>query len=792
MKKISEVKKMVSVPESLKKVLASMPVIVGIGPSAWPRIISSYFFPEFKIISCNDCQDDELIRSTGQEVFSLMKEDPFLEVTPMTPGKIIETDLAKKYLAGLGEPFTFLVYKTYPLFEKICADVGWQFIGNTIEKRERYEDKRIFKEIIRSLDIEAIPGENIPINDLTKKRFKEYQKILGRKKLVLQIAEATWGGGSGTFFIDDAANLNIFFERVAELRKTLEGKKKELKTVNIAPFIDGTSASIPCCATKYGVLTGSIQSQIIDIPEVGAKLGSRSGIFAGHDWGYRKYSDESNIAASAIGVKFGRYMYEHGYKGLFGLDLIVEDSGKVWPVECNPRETDAFPLICMLQMEAGAVPMQVFHNLELLGTEYKIDFEKINKSYKKSFKASQVLIYNKTGSFIIDRKTLKAGVYEMVSGEMIFIRPGFAIWDLKNENEFLLTEDISKVPGNIYDPHERMLRLIRKGTMLDENGNFKNDAKEIVDHIYEALKFMPVEIGLTDKMGLKVLAAKKLKDAEKSPDLPKADMINVIRKAKEGIARPLDIVWRKHIGISPILGQIKSKRARKQIISDTAKIEKMGITVRIIEEIDEPLFKKWLSLYRNIIGSKEQGDILLTWDYLKNKKAEGKKVGLILAEKGTEIIGGEIFLEKNGILGIGYGVSKKVEGLSGGLTLLMDYKFMEYAQSKKYTDVSFGQDDNFYGYDLNPGLILYKAKLGFTPEIAKRTYWATTYFRNFKKIKDPVMFFAGDFKRITNLTVITDSEDGDYRGFLPEGVKEIKVYKRSELLETGKHMLSSD
>ena len=92
MKKISEVKKMVSVPESLKKVLASMPVIVGIGPSAWPRIISSYFFPEFKIISCNDCQDDELIRSTGQEVFSLMKEYPFLEVTPMTPGKIIETE----------------------------------------------------------------------------------------------------------------------------------------------------------------------------------------------------------------------------------------------------------------------------------------------------------------------------------------------------------------------------------------------------------------------------------------------------------------------------------------------------------------------------------------------------------------------------------------------------------------------------------------------------------------------------------------------------------------------------
>lgn len=783
---------MVSVPEPLKKVLADTPLIVGIGPSAWPRIISTYFFPNFKILSCNDCQDDELIRGTGQEVFSLKKEDPFLEVTPMTPGKIIETDLAKKYLAGLTSPFSFLVYKTYPLFEKICAEEGWHFIGNTIENRERYEDKRIFKEIIRGLGIESIPGENIPIEDLTEQKFRDYQKKLGKKKLVLQIAEATWGGGSGTFFIDDAAKLNVFFERVAELRKTLEGKKKELKTVNIAPFIDGTSASIPCCATKYGVLTGSIQSQMIDIPEVGAKLGSRSGIFAGHDWCYRKYSAKSNLAASVVAEKFGKYMYEHGYKGLFGLDFIVEDSGKVWPVECNPRETDAFPLICMLQMESGAVPMQVFHNLELLGTDYKIDFGKINAGYKKSFKASQVLIYNKTDKFVIDRKTLKAGIYEMVKEEMVFVRPGFAIWDLKNEKEFLLTEDISKVPGSIYDPHERMLRLIRKGSMLDENGNFKKDAGEIVNHIYEALKFMPVEIGLTDKMGLKILSTKKLKDAAKSPDLPKADIINVIRKAREGIERPLDIVWRKHIGISPILGQIKSKRARKQIVSDTAKIEKMGITVRLIEEIDEPLFKRWLSLYGSIIGSKEKGQILISWDYLKNKKIEGKKVGLILAEKGTEIIGGEIFLEKNGILGIGYGVSGKVEGLSGGLTLLMDYKFMEYAQSKKYTDVSFGQDDNFYGYDLNPGLILYKAKLGFTPEIAKRTYWATTYFRDFKKINDPIMFFAGDFKKITNLTVITDSEGGDYGGYLPDGVKEIKVYKRTTLSDIERKMLQSD
>ena len=94
-----------------------------------------------------------------------------------------------------------------------------------------------------------------------------------------------------------------------------------------------------------------------------------------------------------------------------------------------------------------------------------------------------------------------------------------------------------------------------------------------------------------------------------------------------------------------------------------------------------------------------------------------------------------MFLEKNGVLGIGYGVSERFRQLNGGLTLLMDYKFLEYAQKLAYKEVSFGMDGNLYGFDLNPGLIQYKIKIGFFPIPSKKTFWVNTFITKLKKIK---------------------------------------------------------
>ena len=378
-----------SLPHGLTQAVGKCPLIIGIGPTAWPRLIPSFYFPKYKILSYHNCFVNEVIKEFGVEVFSLKAFQPELEISPVTPGQILSTKLAQNFLASQKEPFVFLVYKSSNKLEELCDKNNWQFIGNKKAVRDIYEDKRVFKEILPKIGIQPIPGENMRIEELTSEKFVYYQKKFGQKKLVLQLAEMTYGGGCGTLFLDTPEKLKFFNQRVVEARKELEGKKKKIETVNVAPYIIGISASITACATKFGILTGPIQTQIIDVEEVGAKKANLSGNFAGHDWSFRHYSEEINKQAANITERLGQYMYKNGYKGIFGIDLIIDEGvNKVWPVECNPRETDAFPMISLLQLEQDAIPLDVFHNLEFLGMDYQIDIDQINKSYKKTYDGS--------------------------------------------------------------------------------------------------------------------------------------------------------------------------------------------------------------------------------------------------------------------------------------------------------------------------------------------------------------------------------------------------------------------
>jgi hypothetical protein len=522
----------------------------------------------------------------------------------------------------------------------------------------------------------------------------------------------------------------------------------------------------------------------VDIDEVGAKLENRSGVFAGHDWAYRHYSESIQKQAGEIAQKFGGYLYRNGFKGIFGLDLIVDRSGKVWPVECNPRETDAFPLICMLQMDSGAVPMQVFHNLEHLGIDYQIDFEKVDKSYKKNYRAAQILLYNKLDKNAVDRAVVTAGVYEIKNGKPKYLREGFLFSDLKKDNEFLYTEDIPQHAGNPYIPHERIVRVITKGGILDRGGGVKPDVKKAIDWVYGQLKLIPVESGLKKEEGLKILYSNRMVDAVSHKKLPQADVVNLVRGYSSGFRRPVSVAWRKKIDGSSVIGQIPPRRARKHISSDLKKIKSLGITIESYPEISPRQFNSWLGLYRKIIGAKKEGSILINSDWLNKKRKAGRRVGAVLAYQKGRLIGGDLFFElkKQKVLSVGYGVAQEVPALAGSLTLLIDYHFLTYAQSKGYKEVSFGQDGNLYGFGLSTGLIAYKLKLGFQPQAANKSYFVSSYFRNFDKCGRDCAFFSKE-NGCLDLVIISDDRDKIDPGSFGHFKGVIKTLDKKEVLE---------
>lgn len=779
-------------PESIEKAISKAPLLIGLGPTAWPRIINPYYFPNFRMLVANDSQDNEYIRKEGFSVYSQKQIDKYIKIAPITPGNIVTTDLAKKYLSKIKEPFKFVVYKSMGKFEEICKENGWEFVGNKREVRDKFENKKYFKELLRELGVRTIPGDNYKIEELNFEIIKDYKKKYDCRKVVLQIAEATWGGGTGTFFIETEEDYNVYQKRTAELFEKLKDTEKHIETVNVAPFIEGISSSVPCCATRFGTLTGSIQTQLVDVPEVGAKLSSRSGVYSGHDWVVNEFSEKSQNQANEIAKKFGDFIYKEGYKGIFGLDLITDKNGEVWPVECNPRETDAFPVILMLQMEKGAIPFQVFHNLEHLDIPYEIDFEEVNKTYKNKYVASQLLMYNKSAKTTVDRKVIKAGVYRLNGEDLEFVREGFATWHLENEGEFLLTEDVNKSAGNVYDPHERVLRFVCRGQMVDKEGNVLPERAKAISKVYQKLGLVEVDLGVQNENGLKVLTAKRIKNVLKIEDLEsKADIVNTLTDQGEGIRRPLKVAWRMKLDPNKsAIDQIKSKKTREQIAYDLGKLNELNIKIDIVKNLAQKDYENWLSLYTSFVNDKFNIVPSIGVNWLKEKQEKDIKVGAVMAYRDGKLIGGEIFTENKNKLSIGYGFSQRFEKLRGDLMLLMDYKFVEYALELKLPEISFGQDTNLYGTDLSSGLIMYKSKIGFSPVPANKTIWVNTYVVNKENIKKDLMFFAGDGTTIDSLVVIkNNSKDVDYSAYQPQKIEKTKVFRINEVVESNREIL---
>ena len=334
------------------------------------------------------------------------------------------------------------------------------------------------------------------------------------------------------------------------------------------------------------------------------------------------------------------------------------------------------------------------------------------------------------------------------------------------------------------------MRLIKRGGILREKGIVKDEVAEITGLIYKELKLTPVEFGLIKEHGLNILFYDRFLEAKKSKELNDADIVNVIGKTKEGFRRPMQIAWRKKLSIKDhIIDQIPSKRARKQLNSDIKKISQLGIEIQVLPEINQEIFEKWLTLYEKIISSKEKGDVLVDKDWLNRKKEKGKKVGAILAYTKRNLIAGDLFFEVSGILCEGYGISEKISGLSGGLSQLLDYYFLSYAKDNKYQEVSFGQDTNFYGFDLSEGLINYKAKFGFTPIPARKTYFVNTLFLNFDKFENNIMFFSQEEEGLILNVITKDSNFDKTTVYLPQGVAEIRVFNKDDIVAKDRGIL---
>lgn len=445
--------------------------VIGIGVSASNRIGPEKFIPNYQIICLSHGRDLELIEK-DVKVLSVERLKGKDTKTRRNSSSLLGMEIVKKFLNSIDNPY-LLFYKVTKRIKKICDEEKWNIIGNRMY--EELDDKALLREILEKCGLPSISGE---ICDLKRKDYGKLKSEYG-DKIVMQLFKGS--GGKGTFFVRSQKDFEEAKEKIS---------KKGDSEVVVTKFIEGTSPSLTACVTKHGVLYTNLQYQLLDIPEVmNPEVGN--GVFCGHDWGSsHDFPEHIRKQAYDYAERIGNYLKSKGYRGIFGLDMVIDKKeDKLYVTEINPRLLGSFPAITMVQLENSEPPLIMFHIMEFLDMDYEMDLEKVNELVKKPKKGAQLILYNKWDKIMRNRGSLKAGVYSMKNGKLAYKRPGYRFEDLRSGDEFLLVGGLP-FENTSFKPHTRILGIITLHEIIDKKTYRLNKwVRDAVKAIYKKLDF---------------------------------------------------------------------------------------------------------------------------------------------------------------------------------------------------------------------------------------------------------------------------------------------------------------
>ncbi|MEA2113226.1 MAG: ATP-grasp domain-containing protein [Patescibacteria group bacterium] len=473
------------------------PLIFGAGVYAFDRLGLEKIIPDYRIIALRHSLDTKLIKEDIKILF-LEKgmgtkhiREPRNATTVIS--RIPKTKQYIEKIAGKNPnrpgPF-LLVYKPSQKMEKTCEENDWKLMANPFHfGKELLENKIKFREILQEIGVPVPQGKTSSIDKL------HYGHLMNKYGLPFVIQHPTRGGGKGTFFINSHADFN---KAISKLGSTWnEDDEHNIKATNkviVAQFIKGSSPSIAGCVTRHGILTTSLQHQVLDIPEL-YNPEKGSGLFCGHDWTSSRFPESISKQAYEYTEKIGEYFKKLGYKGIFGLDFILnEKTGKLYVVECNPRLVGTLPTINMAQALNNEVPILACHVLEFLGIDYQMDIKAINKSMRQEKRGAHMFIRNITGRWARNHRQLRAGIYKLTKkNKLKYLRPGYDLCHLKNNKEFLLADGVPLKKSH-FSPNRRLCRVLTLNSILDETDYKKLNpwATQVTQVVYRGFQIKPV------------------------------------------------------------------------------------------------------------------------------------------------------------------------------------------------------------------------------------------------------------------------------------------------------------
>lgn len=301
-----------------------------------------------------------------------------------------------------------------------------------------------------------------------------FEKIMGNK-VAKVIQDERLSGGKGTFIINDSKSY-------ADALNVLDAISSSEQIVISDIVKDPKERSIQACVTDNVVFTGPLQRQIVSHPLLANNQAVGSDKFCGAQI---IASDQgSNIHEQSIAVAqlVGEALRISGYRGIFGLDFLLDYVGKLFVLEVNPRITGVTPLLTALYKGEAGVPFYLLHLLELGKYDYNIE----DKSIDLEATGALLVVHSLENSTVIITSAPPSGTYKLHSGELELVSRSIDMTCLQPD-EFIIQEYMP--PHMPIKPGGRLVTVQFRQQILDEkNDELYNTTVTIISALRRKIK----------------------------------------------------------------------------------------------------------------------------------------------------------------------------------------------------------------------------------------------------------------------------------------------------------------
>lgn len=441
--------------------------VVGIAINPFDRFGPQDFLNKYAIIANNHYSWIPEINTPEFSIHSIKSINPNLNYKNYST--MIQSSEFLKLLGDIENP-ALLPYKPSMEMEKFVYRNGNKYLCNSFKLSAMIENKQSFRELFSNIDINLPEYEIVPF---TKYNLQQILDIYRRKFIRFVIQEPGSSGGKGTYIIKEENDYKDFVNRIDH---------KYSGNLVVSRYISGEVSSIQACIIGNQVLSTGLQTQIISDPALLNRKLSGSGQFCGGEFGYREYKLETITQAQKIVQEIGLKLKSIGYRGIFGIDIIIDADGNIYTIEVNARLTGLTPIITQLQLAYNESTLLEQHIRSFYGLESNLEISR-EELFQKNRKGGYFFLFNKLSHPIMIRRNVKPGIYEYSNSKLVFIKRSFSLKNIENQNQFLIPDYPDS--GTEINSQSRVFRILTKNRVLDDNNRISNNFKEIIQKIEE-------------------------------------------------------------------------------------------------------------------------------------------------------------------------------------------------------------------------------------------------------------------------------------------------------------------